>query len=361
MGKTATKNFFLFFPKLGTLLLAGVTIVASFSGSVEPKDSMDMQLLGLAVPVLLILNLVVCLCWAFAHKRWALVSLLALVFNWSYIAATFQVNMPKTRNKEALQLKIATYNVQFFGSEIMGYSCKQLAQRFEEEGVDILCFQEFDGNQHFPLDSLKQVLAHWPYYAISSEISEDSGLPIAVFSRYPIGRTQYFSFDKSANGSLLCDIATERDTVRVINSHLQTTSISQNRHRWERRMNRATDTRGEVEVMESAGEDLQENFIKRAEQTRIIEQYANYSPYPVLVCGDFNSIPSSFTYHHLNKTLKDGFRTAGSGYMYTYRYAKRLLRIDYIFHSENVRGIEYKTHNWDLCSDHNPVVMEVEL
>ena len=69
----------------------------------------------------------------------------------------------------------------------------------------------------------------------------------------------------------------------------------------------------------------------------------------------------SYTYHHLRKTLKDGFRTAGNGYMYTYRYAKRMLRIDYIFHSPSLKGIEYYSPDLDLCSDHNPVIMEVEI
>ena len=101
--------------------------------------------------------------------------------------------------------------------------------------------------------------------------------------------------------------------------------------------------------------------MKRATQTYVISHYAKTSPYPVLLCGDFNSIPSSYTYHHLRKTLKDGFRTAGNGYMYTYRYAKRMLRIDYIFHSPSLKGIEYYSPDLALCSDHNPVIMEVEI
>ena len=47
--------------------------------------------------------------------------------------------------------------------------------------------------------------------------------------------------------------------------------------------------------------------------------------------------------------------------MYTYRYAKRMLRIDYIFHSPSLKGIAYYSPDLDLCSDHNPVIMEVEI
>ena len=60
---------------------------------------------------------------------------------------------------------------------------------------------------------------------------------------------------------------------------------------------------------------------------------------------------------HLRKTLKDEFRTAGNGYMYTYRYATRMLRIDYIFHSPSLKGIAYYSPDLDLCSDHNPCLL----
>ena len=57
--------------------------------------------------------------------------------------------------------------------------------------------------------------------------------------------------------------------------------------------------------------------MKRAFQTDSICQLATASPHPVLVCGDFNSLPSSYTYHRLSESLKDGFKTGGHGYMYT--------------------------------------------
>jgi endonuclease/exonuclease/phosphatase (EEP) superfamily protein YafD len=83
------------------------------------------------------------------------------------------------------------------------------------------------------------------------------------------------------------------------------------------------------------------------------------SPYPVLVCGDFNDVPSSYTYRMARGKLKDGFQTAGQGYAYTYRYYKRMLRIDYIFHSESLQGIDYYSPELDVCSDHNPVIMQL--
>ena len=56
-----------------------------------------------------------------------------------------------------------------------------------------------------------------------------------------------------------------------------------------------------------------------------------------------------------------GYMPDGRGYMYTYRYFKRLLRIDYIFHSPGIQGYRYYSPDLDLCSDHNPVLMEMKI
>ena len=324
MGKSAVKGLFYICLIAATFVLATITIMAAFSGNVAPVDSVIMPLLGLAVPVLLIVNLITALCWALARKRWALIPL---------------------------------HN---FGGEITGYSCKEIARYMQQEGVDVLCFQEFGDNSDFPTDSIRRVLSHWSHALIPSEDSVKGVLPIAVFSRYPLANHRFITYQHSSNCSMMCDVVMGTDTIRLINNHLQTTSVSQKRRKWEREL-ATDDTRREVQAAKDAAGTLHENFMKRATQTYVISHYAKTSPYPVLLCGDFNSIPSSYTYHHLRKTLKDGFRTAGNGYMYTYRYAKRMLRIDYIFHSPSLKGIEYYSPDLDLCSDHNPVIMEVEI
>ena len=360
MGKSAVKSLFRCCLVAATFALAALTLAAAFSGSVAPADSVDMPLLGMAMPVLLVVNLLVALSWALSRrKRWAWVPLAAILCNWGYLTSVFQVHLPKEKTPAGRYLKIATYNVQHFGNEITGFSCKKLARYMQQEGVDVLCFQEFGDNRYFPTDSIRRVLAHWPYFLTSGD-SLRGVLPLAVFSRYPLANRRLITYRNSANSSMMCDIVTGTDTIRLINNHLQTTSISQKRKKWEREL--ATDNaRREVRAAKDAAGTLHENFMKRATQTYVISHYVKSSPHPVLVCGDFNSIPSSYTYHHLRKMLKDGFRTAGNGYMYTYRYAKRMMRIDYIFHSPCLKGIDYYSPDMELCSDHNPVIMEVEM
>lgn len=105
---------------------------------------------------------------------------------------------------------------------------------------------------------------------------------------------------------------------------------------------RADDTDRAERAALTLADGLHENFKKRAAQAEHINQLISDSPYPTLVCGDFNSLPSSYVYQTVKgEKMNDGFQTCGHGYMYTFRYFKHLLRIDYILHSSEFQGVDY--------------------
>ena len=149
-------------------------------------------------------------------------------------------------------------------------------------------------------------------------------------------------------------------SIRLFNNHLQTTEVSRNKRKLEKEL-RADDTDRAERAVLTLADGLHENFKKRAMQAEHISQLISASPYPTLACGDFNSLPSSYVYHTVKgDKLKDGFQTCGHGYMYTFRYFKHLLRIDYILHSSEFQGVDYFSPDLEY-SDHNPVVMRMRL
>lgn len=248
MGKSEIHSLFRSIPVILTIILATVTIISAFSGNFDPANSKYMPVLGLALPVLLICNLLVAICWAFARSRW----ISSLLRHWPSITVIyfpfsiqFHKKIPEghySSNYADGYLKVATYNVGNFGTEITGYSCKEIARYMKQQEVDVLCFQEFGDNQHFPMDSIRNVFSHWRYALIPTEDSISGVLPIAIFSRYPLINPRFISYPQSANCSMQCDIILGRDTVRLLNNHLQTTSVNQNRRKWERGLNNTNDT-----------------------------------------------------------------------------------------------------------------------
>lgn len=361
MGKTEAKGLFRITGFIIVLLLTIVTVAAGFSGHFHPSESKPMALLGMALPVLIIINMVVMIVTIYKRSLWMLMPILALLLNWNFMSSMIQPRFRGTLPTEANgYLTVATYNVHGFGNEIRGYSCRQIAKYMHDEHADVLCFQEFRDNKEFTMEDIKEALAEWPYHYMPSKEASKGKLPIAIFSRYPIVNSEFITYPNSSNCSMMVDVKVGEQIIRIFNNHLQTTNISQKRRKWEKEL-AAGETNREVEAMEDAAETLHGNLVKRAEQTDILCQLIEQSPYPVVLGGDLNSLPSSYTYHRFSSLLKDGFKTCGNGYMYTYRHGKHLFRIDYLFHSKQLQGIRYFSPDMELCSDHNPVVMTVKL
>jgi endonuclease/exonuclease/phosphatase family metal-dependent hydrolase len=105
---------------------------------------------------------------------------------------------------------------------------------------------------------------------------------------------------------------------------------------------------------------LKKAFIKRARQVDELNAYIRLSPYPVIICGDFNDTPVSYSYQKVRGDLEDSFMSSGTGIGNTYRGNFPSYRIDFIFHSKVITSTVYKTHQIDY-SDHYPVSCELSL
>lgn len=345
-----------------TALLTLATIFATYYGDALPSQSYWESLFGMVLPLLLVACLAAALVWLFIDKRISLLALAGFIGSWPYLTTVFQfgsgLDEEELAEKKDKMLTIATFNVAKFGHELTGYSCREIGRLMAEQQVDVLCFQECGDNHAFTHDSIDAALSHWPYHYRPDKETLDKKLAMSIYSRYPMSNSRYIEFEGTANGALASDITYDNKTIRLFNCHLQTTNVSQKRSTWQREL-ASNDTRREAKMVEDAAETLYRNFVRREQQTQLILEEIENSPHPVILCGDLNSIPSSYTYSALADKLEDGFRTAGHGYMYSYRYGKRLIRIDYIFHDPGLKAIDYFSPDWELCSDHNPVILRI--
>lgn len=339
-----------------TFVLAGFTLTGAFASYISPASCYLIAFLGLALPLLLFFNLIVAVYWSIRWKYWAFVPLIAIACNAGYLSRIFQLSF-STNTPVTNVLGIATYNVDGFGNDHTSHTCTEVARYMKEHNIDIICFQEFAGNNDITRDSIKAIFSDWPYQLIPTSDSLPV-LPVALFSKFPIKDSRLITYPGSNNCSMWGDIEVNGQTIRIFNNHLQTTEVSQNRRRLEKELY----TGKEEGAFHRLLNGLKENFTKRASQAEEVQRLIQATPYPTLVCGDLNSLPSSYTYHTIKGSrLKDGFQTCGHGYMYTYRYFKRLLRIDYIFHTEEFEGIDYYSPTLNVGGDHNPVVMKVRI
>lgn len=353
MGKLAVYRLGYFLTIVLSFLLLGLSVYAHFSGHVNPEASMFSAYLSLGKPFLVAGNALMMLYWLCRWKRWALVSLVALAVNFQYISAMW--NPFGGGESSAYEpLKVLTYNTHSFGGEITGYSAKEFADIANARSVDIICFQEYAGNGDFTNEDLCVTYSKFlPYYYTPE------GYSMAIFSRYPIKQSQVIEFPETNNCAIWADVEVKGKTVRIFNVHMQTTSFDRMRSK-AAQARAAANEEGERQIYLNYTDNLEANIIERSRQARLVKGVVTATEYPVVLCGDFNDTPGTYTYEMLKGKLKDGFQTAGSGYASTYKGMKNLLRIDYIFHSPALKGTDYETIDFEM-SDHNPVLMTLAL
>ncbi len=350
MSKGVTNRIVFTFGSILTILISLFTILGSIAPRFTPSTNSVISLLGIAFPILVILNVIIIVFWILLLRfHWIILPLIALGVSTSQIGRFFQ---PSFLHHQAINngnFRIANYNVAAFNNPIGAADAIDLAKYMAKQKVDVLCFQEFRGNENLTDSMLIKIFKQWPYHSIPN-IKKETLIRPAVFSKYPIHHSELIRFKESKNAAISCLLNIKGKTILLLNNHLQTTDMTQISHG-----ERSTERIVSLQMMA-----LAHNSVKRGEQARQIQQYVKSSSYPVLLCGDFNDPAVTYTYETMRGNLKDGFIEKGSGYMYTYRYAHKLFRIDYIFHSSELTCTKYFSEEFGE-SDHYPVIMELKL
>lgn len=221
---------------------------------------------------------------------------------------------------------------------------------------DIICIQEFTSTTNnldaFMDNFSKSVNANT--YHFQKYIADAHRLPgtlcLITTSKYPIIKRSPIEYQDVRFG-MYTDIAINTDTIRVFNLHLKSTSIKAYDIDF---VNDPLHTEGRQEKSKIIYKKLLRAFINRSYQAQTVAKEIQKSPYPVIVCGDFNDTPCSYTYHKISKKLKDSFLESGKGFGQTYNGDLPLMRIDYILHDKNFKAFNFHTHH-NYYSDHFPI------
>ena len=95
-------------------------------------------------------------------------------------------------------------------------------------------------------------------------------------------------------------------------------------------------------------------FQQRARQVREIKKVIDSTPYPVIICGDFNDTPLSYSYQQLRGDFDDAFVVSGTGFGRTYIGKLPSYRIDHILYSNLFDSFDFQANDF-RASDHLPV------
>ncbi|MBP5642808.1 MAG: endonuclease/exonuclease/phosphatase family protein [Bacteroidales bacterium] len=225
---------------------------------------------------------------------------------------------------------------------------EELIEIINEQNPDVICFQEINMREKELNGFVEKINLN--YY----HINNDGNI---LFSRYPIEDdefTEQFNEIAELGFAKLID-AGGFGKFYVECVHLQSFSISKEEIEFLR------DAKHYVENSETMGKSLisklKYGFQKRTKDTKLIVGNMPKNGIPIIICGDFNDTPMSYTYHQMrNVGMKDAFLQVGNGIGKTYCGKLPLLRIDYFWYSENIVPMTF-TRLKRKISDHYPIIM----
>lgn len=356
MGKKATLLLTATLFDIFAFIIAVLAILGWVDGYIESLDSWAISMVGLGLMPLLCLNLLVFIYKVYKRSWWAIIQLGVILLNINYISAMIQFDFRSKDELKSEDIKIATYNVHGTPTDAFNFDLKMVMKYFNSEGVDIICFQEFCDNEGARTDSIFSV---YPYSVIHSQ---NKGMQLAVFSKYPLENSKFLSFENTANCAMSVDVDFKQSGFKILNVHFQTTNLNQSKTEIARVKNLGIEDPEGKQAFDIVMQRISDNASRRAEQVVAVRKVidSTMQKKPMIVCGDFNDTPASYTYHAISKGLVDGFKTAGSGYGYTYKSLYKIFRIDYMFYTPNFTAIEYVSPNV-VWSDHNPVILSLAI
>ena len=345
----------LFFPFLGINMLVSVLLICcAYSPILPAGETPLLSLAGLAFPFALAANVLFLILWLLIYPRYVVVSLATCLICMVQIRAFLPINISRQEVPEK-SLKLVSYNILSPNINASNTNASNtIINYLEEADADIICLQEF----HFSnLKKHNKLLEKYPYksYLVSKD-SEASAHFLGCLSKYPILSVEKLKFDTSYNGCSKYYILHEEDTIVVYNCHLQSNGLQgEDKSTYEQLLANPKEKIGSREA-KNLVKKLRDSAAKRAEQADIIiaALKKEQSPY-VVVCGDFNDSPISYTCHQLRKYLDDAYISSGNGPGISYNRNKLYYRIDHILHSSSFKAYDCIVDRSIKVSDHYPI------
>ncbi len=341
--------------------IAAFALMASYlSNYISPKYFTGFSFLGLAYPYLLLANIIFAVWWALRLKLKIILPIVAIGLGYKQIPLLYKSHGTNQVVAAGSALKVMSYNVhnlnryRWLDREDVPEKISELVAK-EDPGILIL--------QEYRLQ-MEGWSVDYPYqHALLG--GENSATGNIIYSKYPILDKGYYDLPGPEgainNGrAIWVDIEYQNSKIRVFNLHLSSVGLESDDYDNLSQL----DQKDQEELQRNLykiGGSLSNAFKKRAYQVEFLDSLFSQLETPMIVAGDFNDPPYSYTYHLLSENLEDSYLSAGEGLVKTFDRRPLELRIDYILYTDSrFRCHAYKVIE-ERLSDHYPVIAEFTL
>lgn len=353
------KNIGRFFRWL--LLGANLVIVlgmlfCAYSPYIDPVRHPVQACAGLAFPIFLTASILFLLLWLIIAYKYALISLTAMLCCFPAIRTYCPINLGRELPPDN-SIKFLSYNIMGFEADHPDTpdNPNQILKYLKNSNADIICMQEYIVGGRLKQSHIDKVLDAYPY-KVQHSVGKGSN-KLACYSRYPILSAKKVPYESDFNGSMIYTIRIGNDTLMIINNHLESNKLTIDDRETYVKMIKSPETadvkKGSRLLLNKLAEATAIRSIQADTIARLIEQQPPKKK--IIVCGDFNTSPISYTHRVIAQKLDDAFVQSGMGLGISYHKNGFYFRIDHILVSPNLETYQCTVDNSIRNSDHYPI------
>lgn len=291
------------------------------------------------------------------HRRWSWLTLMMLVLCMTplrYTVSHGSLFFPKHELQHSFTLM--SYNTHQMDG-VRKPKQNRVIQYILRTLPDVICLQEVEvskSGNNLTLAELRDALRVYPYTYFDFKIyNSRRQFGNAVFSRYPLVDKRTLQYESKGNITSVCDLVLPTDTIRLYTTHLESNRLEH------KDLDIGSTTEQAQTAFNRTSTKLADASIRRIEQAKIIHSDTERSPHPVLMAGDMNTTPVSYTYRILQKGMRDAFLECSDGqFGHTFVMHQLGVRIDYILHTKQLSATGFEIPHVDY-SDHYPIITTI--
>ena len=357
--------FFYLAMRVVSVIVYVATIIAAFGGRINPDYLTFPSLLCLAFPFLAILSIILIIFWALCRKIFFCgYGILTIVICLTPLSDAFPLGSPRSPEKEGEIFKIISWNV-IHGRDLREpeYPGNRALEFMIDSKADIICLTELLGfNQkeipNLTTGLLDSLFAAYPYKAGLKNTD------IKLISKYPVKRLEKISYNNDGNcrfDFFLVNFPTNQLVVAMV--HLYSYGLSEEERQVVTDINSMETAKTSIDEFKgSIRQKLRSAFRNRAEDARKLRAEIDEIPEdtPLIVCGDFNDVPASWTYNIVRGAdLRDAYAETNFGPAVTYNLHAFYFHIDQMLYRGPLTALDLTVGKINT-SDHYPLIGEFQ-
>lgn len=375
--KKSSRNIFIILFNIFTYVISLLTIVAVLltymAPYVNPKHFWVLSILGLCAPATYFATLLLLMYWVVRWRwGWATIFAITASIGLCKVDLFYKFDIKHKYNIEQENygrdvFKFMSYNVRSFYGEDGESSVDDIVMLIENIDPDIICMQEY--NVQLANKNTGSVALFENYNSAIGIAKASVGIvnvaesPLVIYSKYEILRSGSSIINVDSVDTRPCiwaDILIQKDTIRVFNSHLHSTSINALDDDFITNYKYLSDPTSEDKIMDIVRR-FKNNCVNRSAEVNYIAKEIKATKHQKIVAGDFNDTPMSYAYNTMARGMNDAFSECGEGYSHTFRGFFNALRIDYILSSDDIIPQSYEVLDSVNYSDHLPVIARFKI